>query len=298
MGSITKNVNYTRKRLSLSAYASICDKQILAGVYRIYSPRGSYIGSTINLPRRLRTHNYVLAKGTHHSTILQNAYNKYGELRVEILFSASPLISTRESLLRREQKFMDSFLPKYNCSLEAKAPAIDPRVGKKISIANKGRIVSEETRAKISASKMGHITTSQARKKMSKAKKGIALSEEHKLKLSNSLKGRIFGEDTRRRMSAARIGIKLSATTCRRISEAKKGVPQGRRSLAMRARMLAAGLRTDEKQLNKMICKIRSSLQHTNALETSRRLGIKYNTVLRVARNHATYCYIEEKYRG
>lgn len=298
MPSITKNPNYTRKRLPVSAFATICGKQILAGVYRIYSPRGSYVGSTINLPRRLRTHNFVLAKGGHHSPILQSAYNKYGMLYVEILFSASPLVSTRASLLRREQRFMDKLIPRYNCSLQARSPASDPRVGKKISVANTGRVASKETRAKISASKMGHTVSAAARRKMSKAKRGIPLSKDHRQALSDSLRGRIFSKETRARMSITRIGIKFSAETCKRISQSKAGKPTGRRDIETRSRMLAANLRMSEKQLSELIARVRCNLKNHNARKTARMLGISYKTVLHVARNHATYCHVEEKYRG
>lgn len=298
MPSITKNANYTRRVYPLSEFGSIAGKEVLAGVYKIFSPRGCYIGSTINIPRRLRTHNFVLRRGTHHSPMLQSAYDKYGELRVEILFSASPLVCTRESLLRREQTFLDSTCPRYNCSLEAKSPASDPRVGYKISRANKGRIVSEETRRKISAAKMGHTTSQSARKKMREAKLGVALTEDHKKSLSDSLRGRKVSRATREKMSRSRIGIKFSLETRKRIADAKRGIKTGRRNLDTRLHMLVSILGVSEKFLANQIRRIRRSLDIRSARETSEVLGIPYKRVLRVSRDHETYCYLEGKYRG
>lgn len=298
MPSITENPNYTRGEHPLAEFGSIVGKEILAGVYKIFSPKGCYIGSTINLPRRLRTHNFVLRRGTHHSPMLQSAYDKYGELQVEILFSVSPRVCTRESLLRREQKFLDSICPRYNCSLEAKSPARDPRVGNKISKANKGRIVSKETRQKISAAKMGHTTSPAARKKMRDAKLGVALTEEHKRALSDSLRGRKVSRATREKMSRSRIGIKFSSETRKKIADSKRGIKTGRRDLDTRLHMLVSTLGVSEKFLASQIRKIRSSLDVMSARETSEVLGIPYKRVLRVSRNHETYCYLEGKYRG
>jgi hypothetical protein len=69
---------------------------------------------------------------------------------------------------------------------------------KKISIANKGRIVSEETKKKL---------------------KGRIVSEETKKKLSLANKGRIVSEETKKKLSLANIGKKQSEETKKKLKE-------------------------------------------------------------------------------
>lgn len=61
--------------------------------------------------------------------------------------------------------------------------------GDKISIANKGRIVSNETKSKISHAHLGMKLTEEAKQKISNANKGKRRSEEVKSKLSKMRKG-------------------------------------------------------------------------------------------------------------
>lgn len=129
-----------------------------------------------------------------------------------------------------------------------KSYEIKPRseeVYKKIGLANKGKIVSEESRKRIaeaakgntshkgfkhseeskllmSKKKLGKITSEETRLKLSNAfkgkkhseetinrlseiNKGKILSEEHRLKLSNSHKGKTASEETKRKMSEAQL---------------------------------------------------------------------------------------------
>lgn len=50
------------------------------GVYRIFhiDSGKSYVGSSIDIPERINEHIRALRGGTHHSPILQHAWNKYG----------------------------------------------------------------------------------------------------------------------------------------------------------------------------------------------------------------------------
>lgn len=53
----------------------------MKGIYQIKNleTENIYIGSSINISRRISAHKYLLKKGTHHCTFLQRAWNKYGE---------------------------------------------------------------------------------------------------------------------------------------------------------------------------------------------------------------------------
>ena len=54
----------------------------MSGVYQIYNPINNkrYIGSSINVERRLKEHLRNLKKNTHCNIYLQSAYNKYKEV--------------------------------------------------------------------------------------------------------------------------------------------------------------------------------------------------------------------------
>lgn len=51
----------------------------MSGVYQIYNPitNKRYIGSSINVERRLKEHLRNLKRNNHHNMYLQAAYNKY-----------------------------------------------------------------------------------------------------------------------------------------------------------------------------------------------------------------------------
>jgi len=54
----------------------------IAGIYKIQStvkPDRFYIGSSVNISKRWSCHINDLRKNKHHSSKLQNHYNKYGE---------------------------------------------------------------------------------------------------------------------------------------------------------------------------------------------------------------------------
>jgi hypothetical protein len=151
----------------------------------------------------------------------------------------------REVLLEEEFKWL-SLIPKeqlgtkyYNLSTRhfghwSSNPETRLTVGQKISAspnrnenigkAHKGRIISEETRQKISISVSKTMTeehrkllsdrvkgfkhTEEARKKISEAGRRPC-SAETKKKISDAAKGRIVSEETRAKSSAARLGKKL-----------------------------------------------------------------------------------------
>lgn len=78
-----------------------------------------YVGSTYLFKDRKYCHLYLLRKGSHHSKILQRAYNKYGEksFRFEILEENIPM----EQLMEREQYYIIQ-KGEYNTNKEACIP--------------------------------------------------------------------------------------------------------------------------------------------------------------------------------
>jgi group I intron endonuclease len=76
----------------------------MKGIYKISNTINGkyYIGSSKNIHRRIKRHFYELKRGIHHSTHLQNAYNKYG--KESFIYE---IVLECENLLEEEQKLLD-----------------------------------------------------------------------------------------------------------------------------------------------------------------------------------------------
>jgi hypothetical protein len=230
----------------------------ISGIYKIESklkPKHCYIGSAVSINQRWAVHLCLLQKNKHSNKKLQNHYNKYGEsdLQFSVLLGCE-----KETLLKTEQYFLDSYKPYFNICVIAGS-----NLGRKFSDeckeknrqAHKGKPCSEETRKKISLANKGHYPWSKGKKvsaekvaKMFKFahgnqySKGLKHSNEHKSKISESLKGRVpwnkgkeMSElikqklrkpqsiETRIKKSIAHTGMKFTEEHKRRISEANKG---------------------------------------------------------------------------
>jgi hypothetical protein len=217
----------------------------MTGIYQIRSkikPDRIYIGSTSNINGRKSAHLHRLKNNCHHSKKLQRHYNKYG--KEDLCFSII-LLCSKNDLLSQEQKFIDTHIPYFNeCKIAGSTRGLKPSeesnakrraafkdrvytteqmaqfghfAGKshtektkmKISLGNKGKILSEETKRKLSAAKMGksynkgHLVTDETRKKISQSNKGRA-SWNRGLPAWNKGKKNVYSEDTRTKMSEAR----------------------------------------------------------------------------------------------
>jgi group I intron endonuclease len=128
----------------------------ISGIYKIQSkckPERIYIGSAINIKDRWRLHLWELELNRHHSSRLQNHYNKYGgdDLDFTIIEPCLPAFC-----VAREQEYLDNLNPFFNM-------------------------------AKIAGSTLGMIYESRRGKPT--WRKGKPLSEEHKRKISESMSG-------------------------------------------------------------------------------------------------------------
>lgn len=202
-----------------------------SGVYVILNSQNGhlYIGSAVNVANRWGHHRPLLRQGRHHSSHLQRAWNKYGEaaFRFTVLEECEP-----EELVALEQSWMDNFLPEYNMA---------PTAGSSL-----GTRCSEEKRAKLSASGMGHEGWMKGKKhppevcaRISAAKKGkpngllgkkrpgykartVAVSRETRAKLSAAAKGKRHSAESRQKMSVAKKGRKVTAETRQKMSAAMR----------------------------------------------------------------------------
>lgn len=76
-----------------------------------------YIGSAVDFYRRRCEHLSYLRGNKHHSTYLQRAWNKYGE--VNFIFIILEKVENKEDLISREQWWMDTRKPEYNIAKKA-----------------------------------------------------------------------------------------------------------------------------------------------------------------------------------
>jgi len=88
------------------------------GIYKIFDRKRNryYIGSSINLYKRINSHLYTLKSNIHSNPFLQNHVNKYGldSLKVEILQIVNEKMTPRQ-LIDLEQNYLDTYYNETNC---------------------------------------------------------------------------------------------------------------------------------------------------------------------------------------
>lgn len=193
-----------------------------------------YIGSSINIYKRIKSHKKYLMNGNHCNRKLQSAWDKYGENSFQ--FYCQEKIDNFNDLISREQYWIDLFYSHekgYNiCGIAGSRLGVSfTEIHKrKIGKANKGLKRSEETKRKISEShkgkpspKKGIKCSEEAKRKNSEAHKGKKLSEETKIKIGLASIGRIHSEESRKKISDSRKGMVFSQQHKNKLSEACKG---------------------------------------------------------------------------
>jgi group I intron endonuclease len=162
-----------------------------SGIYRITNQitKDFYIGSSINLYKRVAQHISTLRSSTHTNRYLQNVWNKYREdnFSVDLLLICEPF-----ERFRYEQKLLDTLSPKYNLVQSVVGLTGHPLTNehkRKISIANTGRKQTPEAIARMSAAKKGKKQSPELIEKRMAPMRGRRKSQEWKDKIRSSLMG-------------------------------------------------------------------------------------------------------------
>lgn len=175
-----------------------------------------YVGSSIDITRRLKTHLSNLRNGKHRNSHLQRAWDKHGEraFTTDIL-----TVTCRHELVVMEQKWIDVLRAAdgrygYNaCPIAGSVGSLpkSPEHRAKIGAAHKGMKRSEEAKARMSAAMSG--------------KKRAPTSSAHREKLSIVNTGKVRTAAMRAHLSVLMTGVKKGPCTPERraaISAAQK----------------------------------------------------------------------------
>lgn len=192
----------------------------ISGIYKITNiVNGNfYIGQSVDIESRWKSHLYELKKNIHGNEHIQRAWNKYGSnnFTFEIIEECE-----NDVLNNRELYWMNELKPQYN-------------------IAGGGDSIYtmlESTKKKISESQSGYNNywygkklSIEHKKKLSEIKKGKPNGllgrkrpEWVRKKLSESQKGRIVSQETREKLRKANTGRKHSDEFKKKVSESHKG---------------------------------------------------------------------------
>ena len=187
------------------------------GIYKITSPSGRiYIGQSRNIERRWSTYYNNDCKG---QIKLKHSFEKYGakahtfEIIEECKFEK---LNIRE---RYWQEFYNSMIDGLNCYLtntEEKPKVLSAETRQKISLSRLGQKPSKESCLKMSISSTGKKHSEETKLKMSSFHSGKKVSEETKLKMSiactgekNHMFGKIVSQETRQKISLAQLNRKV-----------------------------------------------------------------------------------------
>lgn len=197
----------------------------VSGIYKIINKVNGkyYVGSSENIfgsDGRFYFHKWGLRNNKHYNEHLQRAYNKYGDNNFEFILIEQNI--PKNHLLITEQKYLDIAKNEqhncYNKSFIAGKIDFTPEVREKMSMNSKlrfgnsltnpniGKPCSRETRQRISLANKGRKNTEESKKKMSQSRIGKYIginspsygkpkSQETKNKISKACKGKNTGKD-------------------------------------------------------------------------------------------------------
>lgn len=203
------------------------------GIYKITHPSGLvYVGQSLDIGRRWSEHKkYTKAPRQKVSRAMRDLGLDTFEFAV-IEECPADQLDERELYWMRELGALDP-VTGLNVAVDPAAPS-------------KGRKVSTETRAKLSAALKGREVSNEHRAKIGAANKGKLRSDETRAKLSAALRGRVFSKEHRENIGAGAkgnkhfLGKKHSDEMRAKMSSAKKGKKRGPLSDETRAKMSAA----------------------------------------------------------
>lgn len=171
----------------------------------------TYIGQSVNLYNRARGHKQMLNRGIHHNIKIQRVFNRYGMPEIYLIE-----LCGIEDLDFVEQKYLDIYFDGCNkclnilkiasSSIGHKMPPKSKEYREAASKRMKGVKKSPEHVEKMRLVNTGKVISQQTKDKISKALKGRVFSDEHIKNMGISCKGRVFSETHRANIGKTKIG--------------------------------------------------------------------------------------------
>lgn len=206
----------------------------VSGIYKIQSlikPNRCYIGSSSDIYTRWYNHKRELKLNKHQNQRLQNHYNKYG---IEDLVYSILLGCEINDLIKIEQYFIDTYDPFFNLCKTAGniSRVLSEETLLKMSKSHKGlntwikgRRLTEDQKRNISEKLKGRPAPNKGKKMSDETKLKMSLS---KMGNSNSKGNQTFlghnhSEETKQIIREKKLGTKMSDEAKKKMSESRKG---------------------------------------------------------------------------
>lgn len=175
------------------------------GIYSIVHLESGrcYIGSSIDVVRRLKRHRYDLNHDRHHNSYLQRAWNKYGELSFQFLTVETNVSAV--ALHEREQAHLDA------------ASALTFNKGPCAAAPHRGTKYSAEHNARVSAALKGRPKSEAHCAAMREAWKLRTVNPEHIAKMIASNRGRKHTPEHVEKVRSKHLGRKRTGAALARM---------------------------------------------------------------------------------
>lgn len=198
----------------------------VAGVYEIRNTINNkvYIGSSINVNKRLAAHRNHLKRRAHGSAHLQASWVKHGP----DAFCFRQLLACEEKdILFYEQRIMDGFKANQREFGYNKRLVVESCAGTKLSAAHKAKIAASVPRGE-NHQYYGVGLCVKAYQVAADLKRGKPMPVEQREKISASTKGKKKHDGFAALISAAKKGVPFSADARKNMSLARTGMVQSR----------------------------------------------------------------------
>lgn len=173
----------------------------ISGIYSIINNVNGkmYIGQSLDVKARIRCHRYQLKKGIHGNNYLLSSYNVHGaaSFSYEIIYTIEDQTITKEQILHILNEKEQHYINKYE--------SFDK--GYNLTSGGENIIFSEETIEKMRKSHIGQKPSIRCRQMASERMKNRVVSEETKKRLSKAMKGKTHSDESKRKMSKSRMGF-------------------------------------------------------------------------------------------
>lgn len=175
------------------------------GIYRISNTKTgkAYIGSSIRVESRIRTHQKCLLRGDHPNNKLQRSWHTHGS---QVWTFELVEVCHKEDLIVREQHWidlLDSCSNGYNIAPYADHREHAPETRRKIGEANRKRGKDLTSAIGRKVGEANRMRSPELKAEIGKKSRGRIHSPETKAKISSSGKGKKRSPETRERMRLA-----------------------------------------------------------------------------------------------